>query len=236
MAIRIETTEPIENGSIPFGNGSLQIRKITSVVGDAPDESGERSLVYDEAGELSNNFVLCWVGNTDGALYSLGSAKSFINVFGMLAERATAISEYMMHKLPSEIPMVPVATPGEVEYGNAIILSNILDATRDAHGSDSPEYKEMATDDIRLLVSRDVYARNVLAKLAQMIEKGYNEAHYESAADKIADIIKSARYLTSSGEVSGLNLTAIDNLWGLVQQKIKIASIDTTSPSVVDRL
>ena len=235
MAIRIEHSEPIENGSIPFGNGTLQIRRITAVFGDEPNENGERSLVYDEAGELSNNFVVCWVGN-EGSLYPLGSAKSFSTVFGMLAARSTAISEYMQYTLSSEIPMVPVAIPGEMEYGNAIILSNLLDATRDAHGSDSPEYKEMATDDVRLLVSRDVYARNVLAKLAQMIEKGYNEAHYESAADKIACIIKSARYLTSSGEISGLNLTAIDNLWNLVQQRIRIASVDTGESSVVDRL
>lgn len=222
MSIEIIKTEPIENASIPFGNGSLVILKVAEVSGDESDgDDDPKLLVYDEDGKLKNNFVLAWQSKSGSLNQYLGGNITFCKLFGMTPERASAIQSYLLKQLTEEIPFVAVAYPMDTT-DESIIFSNVVDAMGDAYGKDSDEYKKIASPEVLELINHNVYARNVLAKVSHMIEKGFNEAHYEASADKIANIIKAAKYITSSGNVSPLNLTAINNLWELVQQKLRV--------------
>lgn len=232
MAIEITHLSRIKNASIPFCGGVLEALLVDDVSGDAPDtETGQRILTYKD-GVLINNFVLAWTSlGGNGVSNMFGSASSLVKVFGLLPERAAAIEDYITNKLHNEIPIMSTKV-GEFDDLDVITFSNLVDIYRDIYGEDSEEFKSRWTPEIQELVEKNVYIRNVLAKIAQMIRTGFNEAYHENVADSIVDLIRASKHIRSDETISGPTMSSVEDLFRIVRDKLAIQPLNGPKPSV----
>ena len=227
MKIKLLQYRDIDHASIPFGKGQLKMMKITEVTGDDPDETGCRMLTY-KNGELYNNFVLVWMSQ-DGHYFQLGSADSFMQVFGLLKPRAKAIENYITEQLHNEIPVI-ATKPGDFEDEAIISLTNVVDAARDAYGEESEDFKQMWSPEVETLVEQNVYIRNVLAKLGQMLEKGFNEAFHENVANGIVHMIRASKHINVQGNISGPTMASVEDLFRIVRERLTLTQNNGVPP------
>ena len=232
MAITITHLSRIKDASIPFCGGVLEVLLVDDVTGDTPDaETGQRILTYKD-GMLINNFVLAWTSlNGNGTSNIFGTASSFIKVFGLLPERAAAIEDYITHKLHNEIPIMSTKA-WDFDDPDVITFSNLVDIYRDIYGEDSEEFKSRWTPEIQELIGKNVYIRNVLAKLAQMIRTGFNEAYHENVADSIVKLIQASKHIRSDETISGPTMSSVEDLFRIVRDKLAIQPLNGPKPSV----
>lgn len=69
---------------------------------------------------------------------------------------------------------------------------------------------------------KHIYIRSALAKLAGLIQKRYNQIHFEDKALVLADQISAIRYFNDNGEIVPLSITAFDNLINRIKDNIRI--------------
>ena len=210
-------TKMIDNGSLPFGHGLLQIRLIESADGDVRDDDGS-ILTYAPDGTLTRNYILVYVTDDEEKITPITNSSDLQKIFGILEKRADAIIDYISDKMSSELPMLPAFDDSKT----FLVFSNLSDVYLDVYGADSEEYKSIVKQGYDKLSEQHVPARNLLAKFANMLEKGFNEAHYETVADRIVEEIGKARFLTSSGEIHKLNISALEHMFEMIKQKIYI--------------
>ncbi|MCM1220478.1 MAG: hypothetical protein NC548_38930 [Lachnospiraceae bacterium] len=224
--------------SIPFGNGELKMFEVTGVDGDSVDSDGTQELVY-KGGELYHNYIIQWVTVFDGEerRYPIGTAKSFMDIFGLLKPRAEAIENYITERLPNEIAIIPTAADACAD-GHTIIFSNTYDAYVDVYGEDSSQVKAFCGKNGELkgqileMINNHVYIRNVLAKLGQMIEQGFNEAYHEEAANRIVEIIMASRHMNKRSEIVGPSMSAVEDIFNMVRDKLYIQSSNRQMPEL----
>lgn len=67
-----------------------------------------------------------------------------------------------------------------------------------------------------------MYIRSVMAKLGGIIQKRYNQIHFEEVADEVAELISDIRYFNDNGEIVMLSVTALENFISRVKDRIRI--------------
>lgn len=232
----IEELGMIVNGDLPFGAPNyISINPITK----AKDPMHRLHYEKNESGEYEpyKNFVLTYtIVNDVGEPEStniLSCADDLIRYFGLLDSRATAIMDYLTETLHTEIPFKAYNDGFRDDEGShpllyfKCMLHSIIDESEvDENGK--PAGIDMESDTVKKvneMIVNDVYARNTLAKFANMLEQGFNEAHYDTKAAEIAELIRSARVLDASGHFAPLTLIGVDNLLNAAKGRVLVRSL-----------
>ena len=67
-----------------------------------------------------------------------------------------------------------------------------------------------------------MFIRSALAKLAGLIQKRYNQIHFDDRADWMAQQIAAIRYFNDKGEIVPLSITALENFLNRIKDNIRI--------------
>lgn len=67
-----------------------------------------------------------------------------------------------------------------------------------------------------------MFIRSALAKLAGLIQKRYNQIHFDDRADWMAQQIAAIRYFNDKGEIVPLSITALENFLSRIKDDIRI--------------
>ena len=67
-----------------------------------------------------------------------------------------------------------------------------------------------------------MFIRSALAKLAGLIQKRYNQIHFDDRADWMAQQIAAIRYFNDKGEIVPLSITALENFLSRIKDNIRI--------------
>lgn len=67
-----------------------------------------------------------------------------------------------------------------------------------------------------------MFIRSALAKLAGLIQKRYNQIHFDDEADWMAQRIAAIRYFNDKGEIVPLSITALENFLSRIKDNIRI--------------
>lgn len=242
--------------ALPMFGGRLTLCKITGVEGDEVTEDGHKTLIYKPDGTLAKNYVMCFIYN-DGTskLVSNGAALSALCEF---TDEDAEILHYWLLGLDGTGSGIPIVV-SEVEIDNVktLVFGNLYeyyaemekeeaDRAYKAAFGDNDVSKDAADEfertfqstyakltkaypDMQRNCDTDMYARSILAKLGAVIQKRYNQIHFDDVIREVAKTISDVRYFNDNGEIVPLSITALENMFSKIKDEIRISSIETGS-------
>lgn len=240
-----------EISALPMFGGQLTFCKITEVTGDEPGEDGHRTLIYNPDGTLAKNYVMCFIYD-DGTSKFIANGSDLSDLCSFKEEDRKILSDWMLglNGAGSGIPIT--VTPVDIDGVETLVFGNLYEYYREMEeeersmgyqryidGSNKDEevlskeewsrtfmtsYQKLtrAYADIGGNCDRDMYIRSVMAKLGGIIQKRYNQIHFEEVADEVAAKISDIRYFNDNGEIAMLSVTALENFISRVKDRIRI--------------
>ena len=240
-----------EISALPMFGGRLTFCKITEVTGDEPGEDGHRTLIYNPDGTLAKNYIMCFI-YADGTSKFIANGSDLSSLCGFEEEYKKILNDWMLglNGAGSGIPIT--VTPVEADGVETLVFGNLYEYYREMEDEErNMEYQRYldscSKDDAALSkeawsntfmtsyqkltrayadiggnCDRDMYIRSVMAKLGGIIQKRYNQIHFEEVADEVAELISDIRYFNDNGEIVMLSVTALENFISRVKDRIRI--------------
>lgn len=241
-----------EISALPMFGGRLTFCKITEVTGDEPGEDGHRTLIYNPDGTLAKNYIMCFIYTDGTSKFiANGSDLSSLCGFEEEDKKILNDWMLGLNGAGSGIPITvtPVEVDGveTLVFGN--LYEYYREMEDEERSMEYQRYVESlgpieevplskdewaknfmtsyqkltrAYADIGGNCDRDMYIRSVMAKLGGIIQKRYNQIHFEEVADEVAELISDIRYFNDNGEIVMLSVTALENFISRVKDRIRI--------------
>jgi len=212
----IYKTEPL-NGLPAFG-GTIGFARVVDV---QVEENGVDPFIYDADGERVNNYVLCYCAN-DGSIKNFNNLEDFAHMCGLDSEDGKVLRQSLFD-IMSRFPFIILTK--EIPAGKMDIFLDARTyhlAMNDEKAKELEQLSETQIAQINEQIEMHLVVQNVFAKLAEIVQKRFNDKNFNEKAETVANFIAEIRYWNDNGEIVALNLNALDNFWTKVKANLRI--------------
>lgn len=231
------STEGIQQ--LPLAGGTFGMALITEVTQEVLDLKDPTGFIFTDGTmtTLAHNYVMVFTHPT-GEVTAFRNVEELIHAIPLEPSDIDAFTNYLtnMHSICTasigtymykETTYLPNDETGEPDESKPIetemegmFFYNLYEEGQmmgDIEGEIDPQQQSIIDSHINMAM--------ITAKLAEMIQKRYNQINFDDKAKLVAQFITEITYIDDNGDVVPLSITGIENFFSKVKGNIRIGTV-----------